>query len=149
MTKEKAIIVDLDSTLYNIDHRLKYILEDPKNWEKFYGEIPKDRLNKWCQALVLGYAAQDYAIIILTGRTVSSMDDTRKRLADDGIPVHTLFMRHMNDHSPDYHYKRETVDTIIKKFDVRMAIDDRPKIIEMYKEMGIQALHVANGYKVI
>ncbi len=30
--KEKAIIVDLDGTLCNIDHRLKYVQKEDKEW---------------------------------------------------------------------------------------------------------------------
>lgn len=150
MKKEKAIIVDLDSTLYNIDHRLKYILEDPKkkDWKEFFSRIPEDSLNQWCQALVLGYAAQEYAIIVLTGRNVETMIDTQKQLAKDGIPVHKLYMRHMKDRRPDYEYKEESIRAILEDYDVKMAIDDRPAIIEVYKSLGVQALHVANGYEV-
>jgi len=147
--KKKAIIVDRDSTLYNIDHRLGYILDNPKekNWKKFYAGIPKDTLNQWCKDMILGFALQGYEILMLTGIHVEHMRAVKKGLERDEIPIDKLYMRQPKDNRADYKYKRESVEQILKEYDVVMAIDDRPMIINMYRDLGVQVIWVANGYR--
>lgn len=38
----KYIIVDLDGTLANIDHRLHYIKQNKPDWNAFYGACKDD-----------------------------------------------------------------------------------------------------------
>ena len=40
---KKAIIFDIDGTLANLDHRLRHILNEPKDWDSFYRDIDKDQ----------------------------------------------------------------------------------------------------------
>ena len=149
--KRKAVIIDLDSTLYNIDHRLPYILESPKDWKSFNGSINEDKLNKWCKDLLMGYNRRRYAIILLTGRSVKIQQQTILKLKQDGLErglqYHTLIMRPDGDTRKDFIMKLENYHDYIEPFyDVKLAIDDRPKVIEMWKWLGIQTLWVANGY---
>lgn len=41
MDKRNAIIFDIDGTLANLDHRLRHILKEPKDWDAFYSDMTK------------------------------------------------------------------------------------------------------------
>jgi hypothetical protein len=56
-------------------------------------------------------------------------------------------MRLDGDRRKDFIVKEENFHNYIEPYyDVKLAIDDRPKVIEMWKTLGIQTLWVANGY---
>lgn len=43
--KQKAIIVDLDGTLCNAEHRKHYVEAKKKDWKSFYNGIAQDKPN--------------------------------------------------------------------------------------------------------
>lgn len=42
MAKHRHIVFDLDGTLADINHRLHYLDEDPKNWDEFFDACSED-----------------------------------------------------------------------------------------------------------
>ena len=46
---EKAIIVDLDGTLADVEHRVEFVRITPKNWKEFNDRMIHDPINHWCE----------------------------------------------------------------------------------------------------
>ena len=38
----ETIVFDIDGTLADLSHRLKWVQGEEKNWDKFYEEVEKD-----------------------------------------------------------------------------------------------------------
>lgn len=147
MTKQKAIIVDLDGTLANIDHRLHFVKGDKKDFDKFYEAIPNDSVNKWCRKIIYRFD-NDYKIIYVTGRMDSGsvMVPTVDWLTRNGVYYGNLFMRKNGDHRPDSTIKKEIYEKYIKdKYDVLFCIDDRARVVNMWRELGLVCLQCAKG----
>lgn len=146
-SKPRAIIIDLDGTLSNSVKRVKFVSDDPKDYESFYKFIPEDKPNEWCKDLVEQYWVNSKkTIIFLTGRPewtrTMSIEWLREHLAIMLRPEDNtlLFMRADGDYRKDDIIKEEHVKNIKKKYDVLFAIDDRMNNCEMFERNGIKAL---------
>ena len=67
MSKEKAIIVDLDGTLAHIEHRVCFVQKKPPEWNNFCSKIPEDELNIWCKEIILAMKARGKDIVTIEG----------------------------------------------------------------------------------
>lgn len=136
--KRKAIIVDIDGTLANSDHR-EYILEHG-NRDGYFDAADGDTVNDWCADLIDQYRGS-HAIILLTGRPEKIRDLTTFWLNDYDIPYDMLIMRGENDREQGHIYKDKIYQNYLRhRYDVRLIIDNDPKIIEKFRSMGIPAL---------
>lgn len=107
--KEKCIVVDLDGTLCNIEHRRHHVRPpentlvgpndemvsvlgkfdpvDPtqplpkfkKNWPAFFAGIPNDSVNKWCAELI-NLLSPKYKIVFCSGR-----DDNQRKMTTEWL----------------------------------------------------------------
>lgn len=147
----KAIIVDIDGTIADMKHRLHY-LED-KNWDGFYSEVGKDTFRKDIWDKVLETAGDPapfgHTIIFVTGRPAKTCSDTMAWMRENGIEIddyHQLYMRVDDDHSPDTDYKTGVYEGSIKpNYDVIAVFEDRPRLVRMYKEMGLNVIDCGDG----
>jgi hypothetical protein len=66
----------------------------------------------------------------------------------DHIAVHpiTLFMRSEGDHRPDDIIKEELYRSHIEPvYDVQFIFDDRDRVVQMWRRIGLTCFQVANG----
>jgi len=49
---KKAIIVDIDGTLADVEHRVHHVQNEPKDWKSFNENMEHDELNHWCNDLI-------------------------------------------------------------------------------------------------
>jgi len=151
--KQRAIIVDIDGTLSNADHRKHYIEGDKKDWKGFLSpeELRKDTVNKWCAdlvKLVWQDTEADICVILLTGRMGRSevTSVTKDWLRDNHIDYDILLMRPDQDYRSDTIVKKEIFEQQIKdKYDVLFAVDDRKSVAGMWRSIGVVCLHCAEG----
>ena len=140
---ENCIIVDLDGTMSDPRHRLHYILGEKKDWHLFNKSSSQDPVNIWCKAIVLSiYKFSGTKIIFLTGRTEDFINDTAEWIKDKtDINQYTIFMRKKGDYRPADEFKKEIYETHIKdNYNVLFALDDDPKIVKMWRKLGIVCL---------
>jgi len=144
--RKKAIVVDLDGTLFNVGHRLHHIQKSPKDWNAFSAGTVDDTTNHWCEQLIWAMRLQNYEIIYLTGRKSSDMQVTReslyKHLGSVGLkdPLH---MRNPRDFRNDSIYKVEILQTlIVPVYDVLFVLDDRPSVVRSLRSAGFTVLAV-------
>jgi uncharacterized HAD superfamily protein len=141
MNKEKAILVDLDGTLADITERRK-ILGENKDFNLFYSEIPKDKLNFWCSEIINKFK-QDYKIILITGR--EEIPEVKKNtlnwLNKHNIYFDNIYFRPLKDNRKDSLIKEEIYENNIKdKYEVLFVVDDRKQVTEMWRSKGITCL---------
>jgi len=149
MSKLKSIIVDIDGTLSNPNHRQKYI-DKPEptqeDWLMFFNTSDKDTPNEWCTEIVKNFSNVGYEIIYLTGRPekIRGITDIWIRKNVPNVPFH-LFMRQDKDRRHDTDIKtqiyKEDIEPIFK---VLFTIDDRRSVVEMWRELGLTCLHCAD-----
>ncbi len=87
--KENAIIVDLDGTLYNMEHRLHHVQHEDKKlnrWDKFESseEVRKDTVYEQVKNTI-NMLGRNYIIILVSGRKNTVCEQTVKNLERDGI----------------------------------------------------------------
>lgn len=134
-TLPKAVICDIDGTLAHMVNRSPY---DPTK----YLDDEVDDFIHWAFARLSENATR----IIVSGRDVDYKADTEQWLANHGITYDFLYMRPYKDKRNDAIVKREIYETYIKgKYDVRCVLDDRNRVVKMWREQGLKCLQVADG----
>jgi hypothetical protein len=139
--KDPAIICDLDGTLCTIDHRLHFIKgEGKKNWAGFFGGIKDDKINTWCDEII--FSMKDfYSIVLCSGRPDDHRQATVDWLKENTVSHDNLFMRHRGDYRADDIVKEMLLDfEILTQYKPLFAIDDRQRVIKMWRKRGIVCL---------
>lgn len=143
--KQTAIIVDLDGTLADIRIRVKHLQTPKKDWKSFNKSIETDDLHEWCRQIILRFC-DDHKIIIVSGRTDALKKETEDWLRKFDVPYHYLYMRNKSDNRPDTAVKLEIFEREIRdKFHVLFALDDRQKVVDMWRAEGLVVLQCAPG----
>lgn len=141
--KEKAIIIDLDGTLCNVEHRVHYMQEIPKRSCEFHSECVNDPIVEPIAELVRAMHAQGVKVIILTARPVTYATQTRWWLNAMNVPYDQIFMGTVP--RPDREYKRMTYFNEIEPYyDVLFVVEDRADVVRMWREHGVLCLDCAN-----
>jgi hydroxymethylpyrimidine pyrophosphatase-like HAD family hydrolase len=143
--KRKGIIIDLDGTLCNVDHRRHHVHGENKDWKSFFAGIDKDPVNEWCRQLVLSMHKK-YRIIFVTGRAEEyrtvSVQWLVKNIGFHAVGLSPLFMRKNGDFREDFIIKREIYERKIKPdYDILFCVDDRDSVVKMWREQGLDVLH--------
>lgn len=144
-----CIIMDIDGTLANGDHRLHHIQKEPKDWDAYFDacfdDAPITHMLRIVQALSFGIP-----IFFVSGRAERCRDATEKWLAvhgfyDGRFPLR-LYMRPDGDHRNDDVLKIELLGKIQREgFAPLMAFDDRNRVVKAWREAGIPCAQVAEG----
>lgn len=143
--KEKAIIIDLDGTLADIRIRLKHLQGGKKDWKSFNKTIETDDLHEWCREIMVRFH-HDHKLIIVSGRVDDLKQETEEWLSRYNVPYDYLFMRKSNDFRPDNVIKLEIFEKEIRdKFSVLFVLDDRQKVVDMWRAQGLVVLQCAPG----
>ena len=161
---KKAIIVDLDGTLSNCDHRRHFVARPriipptgtPKfkpDWDAFYAGLSADKLNEWCyKILKIFYSAtasdydELYSILLVTGRPAEHMQATLDWLQQHHVPFNKLFMRPSGNTEKDCIVKQRIYQEEINGFyEVLFVIEDRQQVVDMWRSLGLTCLQCAKG----
>lgn len=141
-----CIIVDLDGTLCNIDHRLHHVRkEGKKNWKAFSDGLVGDTVNEWCRRLIDGTDYNSH-VVLCSGRSHEYRELTIGWLGANNIPYSSLFMRPDKDYRQDCIIKEIILDfEILPRYNPIFAVDDRKQVTDMWRRRGITCLQCAEG----
>lgn len=145
-----SIIIDLDGTLCNIDHRLHYVRDKRKNWRNFFLELVNDKPNQWCIDIINAFSSfQDLQIIFCSGRPDDYREQTEAWLNTHITPITNkwiLLMRKKGDYRQDSIVKEEIfINEIKDKYNILFVIDDRKQVVDKWRELGLTCLQCAEG----
>ncbi len=144
--KPKAIIVDLDGTLCDVRHRLHHIQGEKKDWEAFHSALLNDEVRQDVLQKLVKHQTNGCLILLLTGRPHTYKDKTLGWLISLESLYFTLFMRKAGDKRTDTEVKAEIYETRIKdRFEVIKVYEDRPSVIRMWREKGLEVEDCGDG----
>ncbi len=131
------IIFDVDGTL---------ALNNGKRGWYDWNSVWKDDINEYVVNLARTYGANtDEQIFIFSGRDSSCFDMTKEWLEKKYVPFDRLMMRKKGDNRPDEIVKKELFDEFIRgKFFVDFVVDDRPKVCDMWRKLGLNVFQVGD-----
>lgn len=131
-----AVICDVDGTLAHMVNR------GPYDTSKYLDD-EKDELVHWAFARLAGEGATR---IICSGRSEEFRAVTEQWLAEHGITFDFLLMRQAGDLRNDAIIKRELYEQHVKgKYNVRLVLDDRNRVVDMWRDLGLTCFQVAPG----
>lgn len=144
---EKGVVLcDLDGTLCAIDHRLHHVKVaegEKKNWKAFFEEIPNDTLREDTAKLLWEYSDAGHEIFYVSARPDTYRAQTEEWLSHVKIPQgQALFMRPGHDSRPDTEVKGNMFKNFFKDMPIEAVIDDRPSVIRMWRELGLNVIDV-------
>jgi phosphoglycolate phosphatase-like HAD superfamily hydrolase len=142
----KAIIVDLDGTLCDVEHRVHHVKGDVKNWKEFNALIPEDKIYPWCNELIEAMVVRNYKILFVTGRGEDTRSMTERWLQKHSVIFNNLYMRPLGDQREDADVKEEIFINYIKDFyQVLFVLDDRKSVVDRWRELNLICLQCAPG----
>ena len=143
---KETVIVDIDGTVAKVGGRLKYLQEEPKNWDSFYEHCDEDEPIQDIIQLVRTFYRCCYKLVFCTGRRES----VRKKTEDwiekyIGLKPYSysLLMRKDNDWRNDTIVKPSMLD--IPAGDVLLVLEDRTSMVKRWRELGYTCLQVNDG----
>lgn len=128
----KAIIVDLDGTLALNMHR------DPFD----FSEALLDQKNVPVAMLVELYREKGYKVLLVTGRDAVARPVSLQWLKENNIAIDAFYGRPEGNFEKADIIKERMLYSIVQKYYVELVIEDRTKLIEMYRDKGIQCIQV-------
>lgn len=149
--KKNTVIFDLDGTLALVDKRRTLatksngkidwdVFHDPEN---IWLDEPNEPIIKMAQL----FAEDGFNIFIFSGRTDKTEMTTRIWLSRNGVPFHKLVMRDEKTRKfiGDEIVKKEMLDNHADIDDIFLVVDDRQKVVDMWRENGLTVAQVDKG----
>jgi predicted kinase len=135
-----CIIVDIDGTLAHGNGRSAYD----------YSKVGEDILDENVARLVRReFDTPEFDrtyVVIVSGRDDSCMGITEQWLTEHSIPYDEIYMRKTGDDRNDAIVKKEVYEEWIKpRYNVLYVLDDRDRVVKMWREQGLKVLQVAGG----
>jgi predicted kinase len=131
-----AVLCDIDGTLAIHAGRGPYDLE----------RCEGDLLNAPVNQTLENHLNQGDAIILLSGRQEEYRAHTERWLAKHGVVYDELWMRPAEDRRGDDIVKGELFDAHVRgRFNVRMVLDDRDRVVALWRRIGLTCWQVNYG----
>lgn len=147
-------VFDLDGTLSNPDHRRHYVRQahqgqnDPEwkpDWIRFFETCDQDAPREEVIEKARQFHAQGVEVIICSARPEDYREKTEEWLRRFNVPYDRLIMRRHADYRKDTVVKKEYLDNFLDKTKILQVVDDRPCVIQMWRDNGLNVEDVGDG----
>ena len=149
MNIKSTVIFDLDGTLALVDKRREIALKPNGkiNFDIFYDPqyIELDEPNSFVIELAKMYKRDGYEIVIVSGRADRTKEATERWLEKYGILYDRMIMRKRKNFTPDNELKERWLEKYLDRDDIRVVVDDRQRVVDMWRRNGLNVFQVANG----
>ena len=165
---QNTVIFDLDGTLANIDVRRDNSLKPngKLDWDIFAAPssiMDWDEPNHPVIKMAQMFHNDGFRIVIFSGRNDRGFHATQDWLNLHNVPFDLLVMRpdkFQNESwpiangnpatfemrfMPDEILKKKMLDTFVDIDDVFLVVDDRDKVVKMWRDLGLNTFQVAPG----
>ena len=130
------VLVDLDGTLCNSDDIRNPYDESKVIFDKLYSVVVE-----WVRNL-----SPFYTVVVVSGRHCNCGEDSIAWLKDNYVPFDHILCRNSGDNRPDEIVKAEILAGMYKcgvtSEQIAFILDDRPKIISMWRSKGLKVFPV-------
>lgn len=148
--KPPAVIFDRDGTLASVAYCAP-TTKDSGAWANYNAALRFDAPVPAVAAL-LRSVRPGVTRIMTSGRMGGDHPGDRRRqfamqdwLAKHDLPIDLLLMRDGGDHRVDSVVKRQMyLDRIAPFYDVRLVVDDRPSVCDMWRDLGLHVIQVVD-----
>lgn len=140
-------MVDIDGTVSDPTHRLQYASGPEKDWDTFFALMDRDTPRHYVYNKALELAKREGAVIVfVTARPEKYREVTHKWLMKNYFSefLH-IIMRRDGDSRPDTEVKSDIYEDYLKQYEIVGVFDDRPSVIRMWREKGLNVIDVGNG----
>jgi len=138
-----CLIVDIDGTLAHMNGRTPFQYDLVRT--DLVDEKVRDLIYHYTQRDSLELEPENY-VVIVSGREDNCRQETIDWLTDNRIPFDELHMRKTGDMRDDRIVKKEIFDTWINnRYNVKFVLDDRNRVVEMWRSLGLKVLQVGEG----
>ena len=150
----KTVIFDLDGTLADITKRRDMSTKENGkiDWDIFFTseniwfDTPNEPVIEIAKVL-----SQKNRIVIFSGRSKATKDETKRWLKKFDVPFDVIKMRPTSNEwkfMPDDELKQHWLDSLFpgdKKENILCVFDDRQKVVDMWRSNGLTCMQVAEG----
>jgi FMN phosphatase YigB (HAD superfamily) len=144
VSDEEVVIFDIDGTLADISGRVHHVRRTPKDWDAFFRGMSQDKAVRSMVRLCNVLHAAGLRIILCSGRNESHRAETASWMEREGVRYHELRLRADGDFRSDVVVKREMLAGIDKSR-VLFVVEDRARVVEMWRSEGLVCLQCAPG----
>ena len=143
------VVVDVDGTIANGEHRQHFLKQTPKNWDAFFDACDLDTPHKDICDLVVELSVS-HPIVFCSGRTEKTRSKTIAWLTQN-LWLHPMYsnrllMRADGDFRHDNIIKPELLSNAgITLQQIAFVLDDRDSVVAMWRSLGLRVLQVAPG----
>lgn len=146
----KTVIVDLDGTLALNKHRSHFIDKSSgrkPDWVAYFEACDKDLPNHSVIEVVNALRTQGNRVHIFSARGDIVRAKTVEWLSEHGVQYDDLTMREMDTYTADEILKRFWLLDLYPNYknDILCVFDDRDKVVNMWRELGLTCFQVAEG----
>jgi predicted secreted acid phosphatase len=142
--KEEIVIFDIDGTLADVSERIHHLQKKPKNWKAFFRGMAQDQAIKSMVRLCNILYQAGIRIVLCSGRSEEHRSETVQWLKQQKVHHHELRLRKDGDRRSDVIVKREML-LGIDKVKVLFVVEDRSRVVQMWREEGLVCLQCAPG----
>ena len=134
--KPMCVVIDMDSTVcFNTSKRPWF---GDGSTEAMIDDIPN-------HGVVELIKAQEYPVVVCTGRNKDQYKVTVEWLANQGITPVDCYMRENGDYRKGVEVKAELMNQILDKYNVLVVFEDCEPIVQKYRDMGLTVLQPNKG----
>jgi uncharacterized HAD superfamily protein len=145
---KNSIVVDLDGTLCNCDHRVSFVRA--QQYDEFNSRLVDDKPHEEV-IRVIERLAMSHHIIVATGRSDKYKEPTQTWFSRHNIIVDALLMRPEGNHIPDHELKPQLLysyfeggkEEALKS--VLVVLEDRDKVVAAWRNEGFPCWQVRKG----
>jgi len=150
MPEHGIVLCDIDGTVADCTHRRRFLQQEPKDWDGFFGAMHLDGVITDVAEKLDVHVTNRQQIFFVSGRPETYRTVTVSWLYNAGLDCYkALFMRRAGDHRPDTVVKQEMLDRHFPepyRSQIRMVYDDRPSIIrEVWEKAGLPVTRCGTG----
>lgn len=144
-----AVVFDMDGTLAHFDaDALGHLVHGvEKQWDAFFDAMDHAKPIENIEKLLRILHASGHAILICSGRPAGWQHRSEAWLHAHDIPFDGMYLRPEDaDHRTDEEVKEDLLARIIEDgFNPWLVVDDRRRVVDKWRDMGLTCLQCAPG----
>ncbi len=143
------VVFDLDGVIADATHRQHFLdaaRSRDKDWHGFFHACVDDPVIEQGRRLI-GLISDDLCVVILTARIHEIREKTVAWLAANDVRHDWLILRGHREGTSSTRWKGSQIEQLREAgAEVELALDDDPRNIAAFRELGVTAMYIHSGY---